>query len=94
MQAMLDRYHGTLAQLSPVEANLMQLQLASLRSSIRPGFTPLNWNSLHITAYISDVTKALQDFDNTLSQVRKDSAYTNTVAPSPTPFRSENLALC
>jgi len=71
LQTMLDRYHATLSKLTPVEANLMQVQLARLRATIRPGFSPLNWNSLHVNAYISDVSKALQDFDNVLSQVRK-----------------------
>ncbi|RYY38146.1 hypothetical protein EON62_00630, partial [archaeon] len=71
LQGMLDRYHHTLSQLTPIEANLMQVQLLHLRAAIRPGFTPLNWNSLHVTAYINDVNKALQDFDNMLSQVRK-----------------------
>jgi hypothetical protein len=38
---------------------------------VRPGFTPLNWNSLHVTQYLSDVTKSLQQFDSVLGQVRK-----------------------
>lgn len=71
LQAMLDRYHSTLAQLTPVEANLMQVHLAQLRADVRPGFTPLNWNSLHVTQYISDVSKSLQHFENVLQQVRK-----------------------
>lgn len=71
LQAMLDRYHSTLAQLTPVEANLMQVHLAQLRADVRPGFTPLNWNSLHVNQYISDVLKALQHFDSVLGQVRK-----------------------
>jgi dynein heavy chain len=74
LQQMLERYHHTLSQLTPIEANLMQVQLCHLRASIRAGFTPLNWNSLHVTAYISDVNKALQDFDNVLGQVRKSCA--------------------
>ena len=71
LQAMLDRYHGALSALTPVEANLLQVQLARLRIALRPGFTPLNWNSLHVSAYIADVGTALQDFDSVLSQVRK-----------------------
>jgi dynein heavy chain, axonemal len=71
LNAMLERYHGALAALTPAEANLLQVQLARLRTSLRPGFAPLNWNSLHVSAYISEVGKALQDFDSVLSQVRK-----------------------
>ena len=74
LQAMLDRYHATLEGLSPVEANLLQLHLARLRCAVRPGFVPLNWNSLHSGAYVGDVLRSLQDFDNTLSQVRKSCA--------------------
>jgi len=64
-------YHDVLRSLRPVEANLLQNHLAALRSEVRPGFQPLNWNSLHISAYIEDVTKAIRDFKNTLGQVRK-----------------------
>jgi hypothetical protein len=48
----------------------VQVHLAQLRAAVRPGFTPLNWNSLHVTQYITDVGKAMQQFDNVLSQVR------------------------
>ena len=68
---MLERYHNTLATLSPVEAVLMQAQLARLKIAMRPGFSPLNWNSLHIGAYIDEVHRALNDFDSLLDQVRK-----------------------
>jgi dynein heavy chain, axonemal len=71
LREMLDRYHSALADLRPVESQLLQTQLAELRSVIRPGFTPLNWNSLHIAAYIEDVGKKLTEFSNTLLQVRK-----------------------
>lgn len=70
LAGMLERYHGALSRLTPVEANLMQVQLAKLRTALRPGFTPLNWNSLHIGAYISEVSHALQDIDSVLTQVR------------------------
>jgi dynein heavy chain len=71
LNSMLERYHSTLAGLKPIEANLLQVQLGTLRAALRPGFSPLNWNSLHIDAYSKDVSRALQDFDGTLQQVRK-----------------------
>jgi hypothetical protein len=48
LNGVLDKYHSLLSDLKPVEANLLQAQLAKLRSALRPGFFPLNWNSLHI----------------------------------------------
>jgi len=63
---MLADYHGILRQLRPVEASLMQNDLAGLRAKVRPGFTPLNWNSLHISAYIESVTTSIRAFHNSL----------------------------
>ena len=71
LASMLNKYHELLTSLKPMEANLLQNQLARLRCALRPGFSPLNWNSLHILTYIEDVNKALADFETTLSQVRK-----------------------
>lgn len=71
LQSMLARYHAVLNDLQPVEATLLQAQLATLRSAVRPGFAPLNWNSLHILAYVDDVSRALTEFENVLGQVRK-----------------------
>ena len=77
---MLERYHGTLAALAPVEACLMQTHLARLQLVLRPGFSPLSWNSLHIGAYIDEVQRTLNDFDSTLDQVRKSSAMLEDVS--------------
>ncbi|KAA0154745.1 hypothetical protein FNF29_02274 [Cafeteria roenbergensis] len=71
LREMLHRYHAAVDDLKPIECQLLQRKLAELRSAIRPGFSPLNWNSLHIAAYIEDVGKRLTEFSNTLLQVRK-----------------------
>jgi hypothetical protein len=57
-----------------VECSLLQSQLAALRAALRPGFSPLNWNSLHIGAFCGEVNRALQDFVSLLTQVRKSCA--------------------
>ena len=74
LQLMLDRYHALLNDMRPVEATLLQKQLATLRSALRPGFSPLNWNSLHIDTFLAEADTALADFNSILQQVRKSSA--------------------
>ena len=71
LQGTLDAYNEALSGLSPAETNLLQSHLARLRAALRPGFTPLNWNSLHVGAFISDVGTALQDFESARDQTRK-----------------------
>jgi dynein heavy chain len=72
--SVLESYTSTLSGLTPVECNLLQSQLAALRAALRPGFSPLNWNSLHIGAFCGEVNRALQDFVSVLTQVRKSCA--------------------
>ena len=79
LHSMLQRYHGVLRDLKPYECSLLQQHLATLRSTVRQGFTPLNWNSLHILAYIDDVQKALTGFESTLSNLRKSNEHIEDV---------------
>jgi len=74
LQSMLDAYHATLATLTPVEANMFQVHLVRVRKALRPGFSPLNWNSLHIDTFVQGVLVSLQELNSTLDQVRKSAA--------------------
>ena len=82
LRGMLQRYHTVLRDLRPFECSLLQRQLADLRSTVRQGFSPLNWNSLHILAYIEDVQKALTGFESQLSQLRKSNDHIEDVVDS------------
>jgi len=68
---MLETYHTILSSLTPVEANLVQVQLVRVKRALRPGFSPLNWNSLHIASYVSSVATAMQELSSMLDQLRK-----------------------
>jgi dynein heavy chain len=71
LTGMLEVYHATLSSLTPVEANLLQVHLVRLRIALRPGFSPLNWNSLHIASFTASVHTALTELASALDQLRK-----------------------
>ena len=52
LNAVLRRYDRLLESLTPVETDLLKKQLAELQRVLGTGFTPLNWNSQRILAFI------------------------------------------
>lgn len=48
--------------LTPVEAQLLSVRLASLERCLEPGLGRLNWNNRGIDAFVAATTKAIQEF--------------------------------
>ena len=67
---MLVRYQRLLTSLSEINKDLLQKQLAELSKVMDQGFDPINWNSLHIPAYIDNCNKAIDAFEGTLEQIK------------------------
>eukprot|EP00750_Incisomonas_marina_P009230 INCI15857.2.p1 GENE.INCI15857.2~~INCI15857.2.p1 ORF type:complete len:4529 (-),score=890.01 INCI15857.2:58-13644(-) len=59
---MLNRYHALLDSLNESEKMMLTQQLRDLSKTITQGFDPINWNSLHIPAYIEKCNKAIDLF--------------------------------
>lgn len=48
MNLMLKYYDSLMGRLSVVESTLLKKQIAAVQRALKPGFTPLNWNSQRI----------------------------------------------
>jgi dynein heavy chain len=70
LNAMLHDYHGVRAEVREHERVLLEDHLSQLYQAIKPGFSPLNWNSLSIDEFVHDCTKAINTFKATLKQVQ------------------------
>lgn len=71
LQMMLNEYHGVLNSLSRVERNFLSQHILHLRGSIKPGFDPLNWNSLNILRFIDQCSRDIGSFQAKVNQVHK-----------------------
>jgi hypothetical protein len=49
--------------------------------ALRPGFTPLNWNSQRIPGFIDACNKAVAEFTGVVTQIHKSSAMIAEVTP-------------
>jgi dynein heavy chain len=59
---MLERYHHLLNSLDESERRMLTHQLKVLAKTVTQGFDPINWNSLHIPAYIEKCNKEIELF--------------------------------
>jgi hypothetical protein len=73
LDLMLQHYYDVIAQLLPIERELMKRKLDELEQSLQPGFTILNWNSLGIPEFITACNKAINTFQQVVKQVQKNS---------------------
>lgn len=73
LDLMLQHYYDVIGQLLPIECELMKRKLVELESSLQPGFTILNWNSLGIPEFITACNKAINTFQQVVKQVQKNS---------------------
>lgn len=70
----LQDFDRVLASLKPIEKQLLATHIEDLNNTVKVGFTPLNWTSQRIPAYIDDLDKAIQNFSATVSLVHKNAA--------------------
>jgi len=71
---MLNRYHGLLDSLSESEKMMLTQQLRDLTKTVTQGFDPINWNSLHIPAYIEKCNKAIDLFQAMQELIRSSTS--------------------
>jgi len=67
----LHAYDDIIHSLKPVERFLLKTHIDDLNVTIKTGFTPLNWTSQRIPAYIEDLNLALVRFSSVVTQVHK-----------------------
>ena len=70
---MLD-FDRVLATLKPIEKQLLSSQIDELNNTVKVGFTPLNWTSQRIPAYVDELHRAIENFSSIVSLVQKNSA--------------------
>ena len=70
----LSQYDALISRIAPVESDLLTRQVAILQRTLRSGFTPLNWNSQRVPAFIEAVQRALNEFSGVVSQIQKSAA--------------------
>jgi len=93
----LNRYDALIKSIAPVEADLLTRQVANLQRTLRSGFTPLNWNSQRVPAFIEAVQKALNEFQGVVNQIQKSAqmisgiveAISTTVLFQPADFKRD-----
>lgn len=61
---------------------MLQSQIADLHKALRPGLTPLNWNSLGIADFIESATRGIAAFKNIREQVEKSEERVEAVVES------------
>ena len=79
LSSMLTAYAGAVSSLTFVETALLRKQLGALQVALKPGFTPLNWNSQRIPSFIESCNKAVGEFVGVVSQIHKSSAMIDEV---------------
>ena len=57
-------------------------QRRKLHKVLKPGFEPFNWNSLHIPTFYESCNSAINEFQNTVSRVKKSAASIEDVITS------------
>jgi dynein heavy chain len=62
--------------------------LGVLQTSLKPGFNPLNWNSLNIPLYVDRSNKALEEFRSLVQRVGK---CVHTIEAAVADIESANL---
>ncbi|KAL6757976.1 dynein heavy chain, N-terminal region 1-domain-containing protein, partial [Haematococcus lacustris] len=73
LDLMLQRYYQVTGQLTSIEQELMAKKLEELECSLLPGFQTLNWNSLGIPEFIQACQKSINNFQQVVKQVQKNS---------------------
>jgi dynein heavy chain len=73
LNSMLHHYYTLLEDLTPVEKDVLKMQLKELEETLKLGFTPLNWNSQRIPTFIEKCYQKLNDFGNKVTQMHKSS---------------------
>ena len=63
IELMIADYDAAIDSLSQVEVELLRAQVEDLRRELKPGFDPLNWNSLSIDQFIDGCNKAIKTFE-------------------------------
>jgi dynein heavy chain len=71
LNVLLSNYEATLASMNGVERDLLQQQMHDLQMELMKGFTPLNWQSQRIDAFIESCSGALNRFGAVISQIHK-----------------------
>eukprot|EP00767_Chilomastix_cuspidata_P004259 gnl/Chilomastix_cuspidata/4391.p1 GENE.gnl/Chilomastix_cuspidata/4391~~gnl/Chilomastix_cuspidata/4391.p1 ORF type:complete len:5137 (+),score=567.95 gnl/Chilomastix_cuspidata/4391:1094-15412(+) len=57
--------------LTPLERKLTKIPMSKLAVALRPGFGPLNWNSLAVQDFISSALEAVGEFQQVIGQLKK-----------------------
>ena len=65
-------YYKAVDTVPASEQELLLQLLTELESSLDPGFSVLNWNSLGITEFVQQCRKAISDFNTRIGQVLKN----------------------
>eukprot|EP00398_MALV-I-01_sp_L67-1_P000765 gene765-501_t len=71
LQVLLDSYSAVVDDLTPVQKKLLAKQIQKLEKCLKPGLSPLNWNSLGILEFIEDCQKGVSEFRSVRDQVEK-----------------------
>jgi dynein heavy chain len=79
LNLLLDAYDGAVGDLTAVQRKLLHKQVVELDKCLRPGLTPLNWNSLGILDFIEDGNRGISAFRSVRDQVQKSEERIETV---------------
>ncbi|KAF4659064.1 Dynein heavy chain 10, axonemal [Perkinsus olseni] len=82
LRVMLRGYEEAIGGLTMVQCKVLHTQIADLHKCLRPGLTPLNWNSLGIVDFIESATRGIAAFRNIREQVEKSEERVQAVVES------------
>lgn len=60
--------------MKPIEKQLLSSHIEELNNAVKVGFTPLNWTSQRIPAYVDELHRAIENFSSIVSLVQKNAA--------------------
>jgi dynein heavy chain, axonemal len=84
LKVMLSHYHNVTNSLIPPERELLSIKLQELETTIRFGFSPLNWNSLGIKDFCEKCERHIDGFSTLLKQVQMSASNIEIVVTSIT----------
>ncbi|KAF4710897.1 Dynein heavy chain 10, axonemal, partial [Perkinsus olseni] len=82
LRVMLQGYEEAIGGLTMVQCKVLHTQIADLHKCLRPGLTPLNWNSLGIVDFVESATRGIAAFKNIREQVEKSEERVQAVVES------------
>ncbi|KAF4667709.1 Dynein heavy chain 10, axonemal [Perkinsus chesapeaki] len=82
LRVMLQSYEEAIGGLSMVQCKILHTQIRDLHKCLRPGLTPLNWNSLGIIDFIESASRGIAAFKNVREQVEKSEERIEAVVES------------